>query len=661
MTALTHAATATHAATTTATRSSIRHAETGWVGRLLAHRLVRTAAIAALPWAVIGASGCQNVTASSSFSQSLRQTAATKTAPVERMLLVADTYAKQGQTDRAAGLYARIVKTNPTHRRAVAGLYRTDPNTAFRLANADTLAQITGGVQLADLSQPVPPKATPAPATNLIAATDLPAPGDAPVRDAAPATPAAPTIQIAAAPVAPAASPVAPVAAPVATSVDAPVDAPLNAVTSGLAAAPIIAVATPAPVAAPFVSVRETPQPVDMTPPQSPMAATPAAAPLPLVVQTKGLINDALPQAISAEFETFGPIEPPPVVVPFGELVESNVAVNEPAPVEIVADSPETVATETVATEAIEVPQTMPSTIQPPAVESPAAVVAVTVRSAELVIDGQTVSDADYFLGNSAADAELGVDLAAAIDPTASADAAEPTQEVRVASVERPAADWAATASSELPQIKPLRTAALHSEPVDVTDVDESASESDVRWALADAGPDLSAIDVTGWTAATSGAKARGKKYATVPQLTALTIADEISTTQLLTAQAACESPSDEVRLAAAEAVLTHRASDETAWSTVDELLGKGESDIGTLSALMLGTLPDACHARTIPRLMDLLRTATPDVKSAAALALGGLGQTAQPAVPELRQLAQTDNACGRSARVSLECLGVEL
>ena len=602
---------------------------TSWVGRLLAHRFVRTAAIAALPWAVLGASGCQNLTASSNFSQSLRQTASTKTAPTERMLLVADTYAKQGQTERAAGLYARIVKTNPTHRRAVAGLFQTNPDAAARLADAGTLAQVRGGVQLADLSQPATPKAVPAPATDLIAAADLPAPNDAPVRDAlvAPAAMAAPSIRIAAAPVA--ASPAAPVA---------------------IAPAPL----TPG---------RDTPQPVDITPqpvditPVSLAAATPTAnASQSVVLPTKGLIDDALPKAISAEFETFGDVEPPAAVEPFGERIVDAAPVATPTVDAVPRRQSQTRA---------QARPVAPSIGQ----RQP---VAVAPRSSELIVDGRTVSDADYFITGPAGDAELGVDLAAAIAPPAAVDATpdavEATQEVLVAAVEQPATGWEAS-TSELPQIKPLRTASLLGESAvaagdsktDAANGTESSAEPDIRWALADAGPDFSAIDVTGWTAATSGAKARGRKYATVPQLTALTIAEEITTTQLLTAQAACESPSDEVRLAAAEAVLTHRPSDETAWATVDELLGKGESDIGTLSALMLGTLPADCHTRTMPRLLDLLRTATPDVQSAAALALGGLGQTAQPAVPKLRQLAQTDNACGRSARVSLECLGVEL
>ena len=115
-------------------------------------------------------------------------------------------------------------------------------------------------------------------------------------------------------------------------------------------------------------------------------------------------------------------------------------------------------------------------------------------------------------------------------------------------------------------------------------------------------------------------------------------------------------------RITHAAAALRADAANAAAWTTFDENLASGDPARQTLAVLTMGELPPACHAAAAERLQDALTTESDDeVRSAAALALGGLGRAAEPAVPALRRVMQT--AAQRpadAARVSLLCLGYE-
>ena len=606
-----------------------------WAERLFANRVVRTAAIAALPWAVIAAAGCQSMTSSSMANATYQSTPAksSRVAAAERTLSIADTYAKQGQHERAGQLYARVLRGDRSNRRATAGLLKSNPTLAAKLSDPAVLSDLAGqqSMQLADLSG----AAAPAKSSTLFASvaetqaaerTRVPRPASSSGAKRAVAS-----------------------------------DVPFRAGKPDQSAFASPTGSSPTTVAATRPST-EAAQPLDLTPPTATVAAAVANADASPIIQTRGLVDDSLPVATFADAFSDAPIvtaeavveQPAPAAktsddslpqepVAFGEPVDVSTAdvVSEPATSPVASASAEPTS---------EVSPTEPTTLQP-----------------LVAADNSTAQDADYFVAVAFDDGELSRDIGSTLADEF-ADAA-PLQESLVAPDDAPSSDvvnaaaegtpssWVTTAEATgtMPQIRPA------TRPGQVEDGEATVAEADavpaITWSLADEELDLTPVDAAGWAAAPTGEQASGKQIATVPQLTALVSAEDVTTGELLTAQAACDSTSDEVRLAAAEAVLTHRPHDRTAWGTVDSLLASDAVRIRTLATLMLGSLPADCHPRTMPRLLKQLSADDLDVRSASALALGGLGKSAQPAVPKLRELAQAGGTCSESAQIALDCL----
>ena len=500
-------------------------------------KTARTVAVSAMPLAAIGLVGCQSVSPQTvSVQESGLGVKAAATAPSERTLLIAETYARQGQDDRAAILFSQVLKAEPTNRRAVVGLNAIDPRAAAKLADAKVLRDVTGfrsTYELADLSQPRQKQ------------------GEGAAREAN-ALPAVETI--------------ASTKEPTSSSVTEPVSSKM------------------APTAAP--------------------------------VQSQTIVQTAF----------FDPELPEPGAVAVPKLQREKQAVSN--------------AVQAVVVQMVE--------------DSAGATQGASIVPVSRVVVADTPSDTDGFFlaGDTANDAEGGLDLGSLLREELG-EAIDPEQGIEVAAGSNERA-------ASLPAIQPLdlpgEAGATIDQPLD------SEPPEDVTWVIASDQADLAPVDAAGWAKSSSQRPATGRHYATVPELTALAVAETVSQPQLLMAKAACDSPSEAVRLAAAEAVLSHRPQDEQAWKTVDELLADGQSETRTLAALMLSSLPAATQNRSMPRLLDLLAHAESSAKSAAALAIGGLGDVATPAIPQLRELAAAGlGEVSEAATVSLDCLGVAL
>ena len=115
-------------------------------------------------------------------------------------------------------------------------------------------------------------------------------------------------------------------------------------------------------------------------------------------------------------------------------------------------------------------------------------------------------------------------------------------------------------------------------------------------------------------------------------------------------------------RLMVAKDRLIADATDTSAWRSIDQLVASKETATKSLTVLTLGELPPACHADAVQRLRTLITTERDDeLKAAAVLSLGGLGEAASPAVPVLQNIVLTGGEQSREAAiVSLACLGHE-
>ena len=510
-----------------------------------------------------GLVGCQS-SGGLAYEQSGLKVQAEKTAPSERMLLIAETYARQGQTDRAETIFARILRGNPSNRRAVAGLHAINPRKTAELADARVLEDVVAfqtGRPLVALNEQARPAAQP-------------------------------RAQLAAAP---------PVASPK-TTPEAPAE------TASVEALAPVAEGTPVPATL-------------AASPTTERAAAPARRESSAVQPTRSS-----------------------AVVTAAATSPRRSSVRKAFPIQQVAGS-----------------------------------------------DVETLlTDSDYFTdAGTFADAEADLDLGAALlgEAVAAQPAAKPTPEASPDETPEWAvatADWTtsdvappadrdaaqpavpqADETTELPQVKPFgavadaEPAAAEAETESAT-AEAAAQESEASESVYIAAPalDLTPVDGGGWAGRETPRQATAKQFATVPELLDLVVAEKVTTPQLLTAAAALESPDEAVRLAAAEAVLNHRPLDTTAWATVDELIATGSTQTRSLAALMLGTLPQACQRESIPRLLGLLHRDDVEAQSAAALAFGGLGDAARPALGQLRELAtDSQSAAGESARISLECL----
>lgn len=102
--------------------------------------------------------------------------------------------------------------------------------------------------------------------------------------------------------------------------------------------------------------------------------------------------------------------------------------------------------------------------------------------------------------------------------------------------------------------------------------------------------------------------------------------------------------------------------NDYRAWQTVDDLLTTVDPANKSLALLTLEELPKECHGGIIQRLRTILVTEQHDeIKAAAVLALGGMGEEANIALPILQEILLTGGHQSReAAKVTLACLGHE-
>ena len=489
---------------------------------LAPRRVVRGLAIAALPWLVVGAAGCQGVGQGSiPLAKSGLKVKANNTSASDRQLLIAETYARQGQTDRAETIFTQVLRSDPKNRRAVVGMNSVNPRKAIELCDARVLDDVVAfeeGRPLIALNEPAPHRLSkPTPAVERTKQVELVAAPQPPAEDA--------------------------------QSTETIADEP---VAFG-----------------------------------SPIAAEPAAKPTPeITVASFEILADA------------GSGKRSGVTLASAELTDDESYFETAEPVDDASyDLGAVVAGES--TEPVPEP------------------VVITEEPATIENTGWT------------ARGEV-----ATTEPSAAAEpAAEP-------------------ADSELPKIRPFGADVVT---VEVAETDEAGPTEIVIDAPT---VDLSPIQNVGWTTAASPRQASGKTLATVPQLTEMTMSGKITTEQLLAAQAACESPSEAVQLAACEAVLTHRPHDTVAWRTIDELLEAGDAQSRSLAALMLGGLPTECSRHVQSRLVRQLQSDDEAARAAAALACGGLGPHAGSIVPLLEKLAEEDAPrVAEAATVSIDCL----
>lgn len=115
--------------------------------------------------------------------------------------------------------------------------------------------------------------------------------------------------------------------------------------------------------------------------------------------------------------------------------------------------------------------------------------------------------------------------------------------------------------------------------------------------------------------------------------------------------------------LTAAQRLLEFDGDSIEGWKTIDELLTLGDPGLRSLTVLALCELPSECRSSVVQRLRTVLAVENSDeLKASAALALGGMGASAEPAVPLLRHIVLTGSErASDAASVTLTCLGFEV
>lgn len=115
--------------------------------------------------------------------------------------------------------------------------------------------------------------------------------------------------------------------------------------------------------------------------------------------------------------------------------------------------------------------------------------------------------------------------------------------------------------------------------------------------------------------------------------------------------------------LTAAQRLLEFDGDSIEGWKTIDELLTLGDPGLRSLTVLALCELPSECRSSVVQRLRTVLAIENSDeLKASAALALGGMGASAEPAVPLLRHIVLTGSErASDAASVTLTCLGFEV
>lgn len=523
-------------------------------------------AVAALPWIAVSSVGCQSG-AGTPMVQSQQANPAMKSAAAERVLLIADTYAQQGQAKKAERLYSQVLRANPGNRRAVAGLNLINPKLASRFAEPTMLEDISieqSGRSLVALDQ-VPARSS--------RGTKL---------EFEPAT--------------------------------------IRRQTA------VIAVAEP----------RE-----EIEFGSAPAVASQAA-------RADVAVEPTFDDSEFAEFAAT--VESPAVEKPQAEFALSETTL---------ADS----GKRGVAPADSGVEQAFEWTEAEPAADEPAAEEPTAFALSRDGENGAAKADAS---GIELASLEVFDDAAEfaeeQIDDLHAAAFGDAVSEVGAAAEVAVDEQADAEPSGELPVIRPFGSEMVDSAagyPPGKRVTPKKKSESVVSIEVAK--PDLTPAHAEGWEASQSPRTAPDRELATLTQLGELKAAATISPADMLLAHAACDHRSPEVRLAAAEAVLTHRPHDADAWGTVDALIADADAGMTSLAALTIGSLPEACHREVMPRLMDLLRSDDADAQSAAALAIGGLGESARPAIGMLRTMAAGGQGQSEAAAISLKCLGQEI
>lgn len=113
-------------------------------------------------------------------------------------------------------------------------------------------------------------------------------------------------------------------------------------------------------------------------------------------------------------------------------------------------------------------------------------------------------------------------------------------------------------------------------------------------------------------------------------------------------------------QLDVAKTKLTTDSNDMSGWRIVDDLLLSDDRATKSFTVLTLGELPASCESASVQRLRTLISTEEDDeLRASAVLALGGLGESAIPAVPMLEEIVLSGGEQSReAAQVSLACLG---
>ncbi len=112
------------------------------------------------------------------------------------------------------------------------------------------------------------------------------------------------------------------------------------------------------------------------------------------------------------------------------------------------------------------------------------------------------------------------------------------------------------------------------------------------------------------------------------------------------------------LRIHAAEALIRIQGVDDKSLTVLTTAMKSRVSQERWISAVALGRCRGEKSAGAVTALMSALKDVDPEIRSAAALSLGGLGPVAEQSMPELERMSRTDDAQVRdSARAALACL----
>ena len=112
------------------------------------------------------------------------------------------------------------------------------------------------------------------------------------------------------------------------------------------------------------------------------------------------------------------------------------------------------------------------------------------------------------------------------------------------------------------------------------------------------------------------------------------------------------------LRIHAAEALIRIQGVDDKSLAVLATALKSRVSQERWIAAVALGRCRGEKSAGAVTALMSALKDVDPEIRSAAALSLGGLGPDAEKALPELERISRTDDAQVRdSAHAALACL----